>query len=154
VQGAAGLKDEGQGMSCGHTTCKGFTAVRRSRFGHSDVATMHSDGDNPGKFFLALEMEMENTLSATRSTTFHAIPCLRAVGVKYVIHINYEVEDRPRDTLSEGRGRGGTVTVINISSATRSTTFQAIPCLRAVGGEENLDLYRLRGRLSSTRYPA
>jgi hypothetical protein len=32
-------------MLCSHTTCKGFTAVRRSRFGHSEVATTHRDGD-------------------------------------------------------------------------------------------------------------
>jgi hypothetical protein len=32
-----------------HTTCEGFTAVRRSRFGHSGVATTHRDGDKPGK---------------------------------------------------------------------------------------------------------
>jgi hypothetical protein len=31
------------------TTCEGFTAVRQSRFGHSEVATMHRDGDKPEK---------------------------------------------------------------------------------------------------------
>jgi hypothetical protein len=32
-----------------HTTCEGFIAVRRSGFGHSEVATTHRDGDKPGK---------------------------------------------------------------------------------------------------------
>jgi hypothetical protein len=39
-------------MSCGHTTCRGITAVRPSRFGHPEVATKHRDGgDKPGIFF-------------------------------------------------------------------------------------------------------
>jgi hypothetical protein len=54
VQGAEGLKDKGRGMLCGHTTCKGFTAVRRSRNGHPEVARTHRDGDKPGKQILGL----------------------------------------------------------------------------------------------------
>jgi hypothetical protein len=62
VQGAAGLKDKGRGtkiqkgrgMLCGHTTCKGFTAVRRSRNGHPEVSRTHRDGDKPGKIFPGL----------------------------------------------------------------------------------------------------
>jgi hypothetical protein len=38
-------------MSCGHTTCSGITAVRRSQFGHPEVAATHRDRDKPGKIF-------------------------------------------------------------------------------------------------------
>jgi hypothetical protein len=47
AQGARGLKDKGQGMSCGHTTCEGLTAVRWSQFGHPEIAMTHRDGDKP-----------------------------------------------------------------------------------------------------------
>jgi hypothetical protein len=61
VQGAAGLEDEGQGMSCRHTTCKGITAVRRSQFGHPEVAAKHRDGDKPGKISQPISTECEAT---------------------------------------------------------------------------------------------
>jgi hypothetical protein len=32
-------------------TCSGITAVRRSQFGHPEVAATHRDGDKPGKIF-------------------------------------------------------------------------------------------------------
>jgi hypothetical protein len=68
-------------MSCGHTTCTGFTAVRRSQIGQPEVSTTHRDGDKTGIFFSRLghiSTECEN--------------------------IDYMVDCRPRDSLSEGRG--------------------------------------------------
>jgi hypothetical protein len=49
------------------TTCEGFTAVRRSRFGHSEVATTHRDGDKPVKL----------TTTTTTTTTTTNRPCGR-----------------------------------------------------------------------------
>jgi hypothetical protein len=47
-------------------------------------------------------------------------------------YIDYKVEVRPRDTLSAGCGWG---VIGTLSATTRSTTFRAIPCLRAAGVE-------------------
>jgi hypothetical protein len=57
VQGAAWLKVEGRGQSCGHATRAGITAVRRSRLGHREVARTHGEGDKPGKFFWQVSTE-------------------------------------------------------------------------------------------------
>jgi hypothetical protein len=54
-------------------TCNGFTAVRRSRFGHLEVATTHRDGDKPGKIFPAWKH-----LHGVRKTA--TPPSLRARG--------------------------------------------------------------------------
>jgi hypothetical protein len=51
MQGTVWLEVKGRGLSCGHTTSAGITAVRRPRFDHGEVATMHREGDKKEIFF-------------------------------------------------------------------------------------------------------
>jgi hypothetical protein len=94
-------------MSCGHTTCTGFTAVRRSQIGQPEVSTTHRNGDEPGNFFPGLDTSPRSAkASTTWSTAVRAIPCLRAAGGDRSkdYNINFMVDYRPRDSLTEGRG--------------------------------------------------
>jgi hypothetical protein len=61
-----------------------------------------------------------------RSTTFRAIPCLRAANGEWLDwkkrYIDYEVEVRPYDTMSAGRGWGVIGTLYNSKACTRANS--------------------------------